>query len=77
MSTLAEIESAVENLTAAEQEKLLSHLALKLGIQRSNEFPVRQDHIELLDQRFAAYRDDPTQATTWSDVKRRFEARRD
>jgi putative addiction module component (TIGR02574 family) len=76
MSTLAEIESAVENLTAAEQEKLLSHLALKLGIQKSNEFSVRQDHIELLDQRFAAYRDDPTQASTWEDVKRRFEARR-
>jgi len=76
MSTLAEIESAVENLTAAEQEKLLSLLALKLGIRRSDEFPVRDDHLELLDQRFAAYRDDPAQASTWEDVKRRFEARR-
>ena len=76
MSTLPEIESAVENLTATEQEKLLGHLALKLGMQNSDEFPVRQDHVELLDQRFAAYRDDPTQASTWEDVKRRFEARR-
>ena len=76
MSTLAEMESAVENLTAEEQEKSLSHLALEFGIQKSSEFPVRQDHIKL-DQRFAAYRDDPTQATTWRDVKRRFEARRD
>jgi putative addiction module component (TIGR02574 family) len=76
MSTLAEIESAVENLTAAEQEKLLGHLAIKLGIQNSNEFPLRQDHIELLDKRFAAYRNDPTQASTWEDVKRRFETRR-
>ena len=76
MSTLSEIESAVENLTAAEQEKLLGHLALKLGIQNSKDFPVRQDHVELLDQRFGAYRDDPTQASTWEDVKRRFEARR-
>ena len=65
MSTLAEIESAVENLTVVEQEKLLSHLTLKLGIQQSDEFPVRQDHVQLLDQRFAAYRDDPTQASTW------------
>ena len=76
MSTLAEIESAVENLTPTEQEQLLSHLALKLGIKNSDEFPVRPDHVELLDQRFAAYRDDPAQASTWEDVKRRFEARR-
>ena len=76
MSTLAEIESAVENLTAAEQEKLLSHLTLRLGLQHSDEFPLRHDHVELLDVRFAAYRDDPAQAATWEEVKRRFEARR-
>ena len=75
MSTLAEIESAVEALPVAEQEKLLSHLAVKLGIRTKNEFPVREDHVRLLDQRFAAYRNDPAQASTWEDVKRRFEAR--
>ena len=76
MSTLPEIESAVENLTVSEQEELLDHLALKLGIKHTDEFPVRGDHVQLLDQRFAAYRHDPRQASTWEDVKRRFEARR-
>ena len=76
MSTLAEIESAVENLTVSEQEKLLGHLALKLGINRTDEFPLRQDHVQLLEQRFAAYRNDSHQASTWEEVKRRFEARR-
>ena len=75
MSTLAEIESAVEALPAAEQEKLLSYLAVKLGLQGNDEFPVRNDHVQLLEQRFAAYRDDPNQASTWEDVKRRFKAR--
>ncbi len=41
-----------------------------------NGFPVREDHLKLLDERFAAYRNDPQQASTWEDVKRRFEARR-
>jgi putative addiction module component (TIGR02574 family) len=76
MSTLAEIEAAAERLTVAEQEELLSHLAVKLGIGNNEEFPVRDDHVRLLDQRFAAYRDDPRQASTWEDVKRRFEANR-
>ena len=75
MSTLAEIESAVEALPSAEQEKLLNHLALKLGLKSRDEFPVRDDHLKLLDQRFAAYRNDPTQASAWEDVKRRFETR--
>jgi len=76
MSTLAEIESAVERLSAAEQEKLFGHLAVKLGVESADEFPLREDHVKLLDQRFAAYRDDPSQASTWEDVKRRFETRR-
>jgi putative addiction module component (TIGR02574 family) len=75
MSTLAEIESAVESLSLAEQEKLLSHLAVKLGVEGKDEFPVRDDFVQLLNHRFAAYRDDPTQASTWEEVKRRFEAR--
>ncbi len=76
MGTLAEIESAVENLSVAEQQELLSRLAVKLGGEDGSEFPVREDHLRLLDERFAAYRDDPGQASTWEDVKRRFDANR-
>ena len=76
MTTLAEIESAVEKLSAAEQEELISRLSLKLGGEDGRQFPLREDHLRLLDERFAAYRDDPAQTSTWEDVKRRFEARR-
>ncbi len=76
MSTLGEIESAVEHLPLVQQEELFSRLAAKLSAGSTNEFPLREDHVRLLDQRFAAYRDDPSQASTWEDVKRRFEARR-
>jgi putative addiction module component (TIGR02574 family) len=76
VSTLGEIESAVERLPLAQQEELFSRLAAKLSGQPVNGFPVREDHLKLLDERFAAYRDDPKQASTWEDVKRRFEARR-
>jgi putative addiction module component (TIGR02574 family) len=75
MSTLDEIESALEALTIGEQEKLFNHLAVKLGVERNDEFPVRDDHLQLLDERFRASREDPSQASTWEDVKRRFEAR--
>ena len=76
MSTLGEIESAVEQLPLAEQEELLSRLTIKLGGQIAAEFPVREDHLQLLNERFAAYRDDPSQASTWEDVKLRFASRR-
>lgn len=76
MSTLGEIESAVEQLPLADQEELFSRLAVKLGGVTADEFPVREDHLRLLDERFAAYRDDPQQASTWEDVKLRFESRR-
>lgn len=76
MSTLGEIESAVEHLPIAEQEELLSRLAVKLGGSNADEFQVREDHLRLLDERFAAYRDNPQQASTWEDVKLRFESRR-
>ena len=75
MSTLAEIESAVETLPLAEQEELLNRLVMKLGSSET-ECVVREDHVRLLDERFAAYRQDPTQASTWEEVKRRFAARR-
>lgn len=75
MSTLAEIESAVETLPLAEQEELLNRLVMKLGSSGS-ECVVREDHVQLLDERFAAYREDPSQASTWEEVKRRFAARR-
>jgi putative addiction module component (TIGR02574 family) len=76
MSTLGEIESAVAQLPLAQQEELLSRLAVKLSSETAKEFPVREDHLQLLDERFAAYRDDPQQASTWEDVKLRFESRR-
>jgi putative addiction module component (TIGR02574 family) len=76
VSTLGEIESAVEQLPLAQQEELLSRLAARLGAEPTNTFPVREDHVRLLDERFAAYRDDPAQASTWEDVKHRFDARR-
>ena len=76
MTTLGEIESAVEQLPASEQERLLGRLAAKLAASHADEFPARPDHLQLLDERFAAYRNDPQQASTWEDVKRRFEARR-
>ena len=76
MSTLGEIESAVEQLSLTEQEELLGRLAAKLGGRNAGEFPLREDHLRLLDERFAAYRDDPRQASTWADVKLRFESRR-
>jgi putative addiction module component (TIGR02574 family) len=76
MSTLGEIESAVEQLPLAEQEELFNRLAAKLGGGTAREFPIREDHLRLLDERFAAYRDDPKQASTWEDVKLRFESRR-
>ena len=76
MSTLAEIESAVETLPLAEQEELLNRLVMKLGGGSAAEFAVREDHVQLLDERFAAYRKDPSQASTWEEVKRRFAARR-
>lgn len=76
MSTLGEIESAVEQLSLTEQEELLGRLAVKLGGRNAGEFPLREDHLRLLDERFAAYRDDPGQASTRADVKLRFESRR-
>ncbi len=76
MSTLTEIKSAVESLPLTEQEKLLNHLVVKLGVGCADEFPVREDHVLLLDERFAAYREDPLQASTWDEVKRRFAAQR-
>jgi len=76
MSTLAEIESAVDTLPLPEQEELLKRLAVKLGASGTEEFPVREDHLRVLDRRFAAYRDDPSQASTWEEVKRRFASRR-
>jgi len=77
VTTLAEFESAFETLSLKEQEELLNRLVVKLGSGRDAEqFPVREDHRRVLDERFAAYRDDPTQASTWEDVKRRFAAHR-
>ena len=77
VTTLAEFESAFETLSLKEQEELLNRLVVKLGSGRDAEqFPVREDHRRVLDERFAAYRDDPTQASTWEDVKRRFAAPR-
>jgi len=76
MSTLAEIESAVETLSPTEQEELLNRLVMKLGGGGASEFAVREDHVRLLDERFAAYRLDPSQVSTWEEVKRRFAARR-
>lgn len=75
MSTLGEIESAVEQLPLADQEELLSRLTIKLGGRIADEFPIREDHLRLLDERFAAYRNDPSQASTWEDVKLRFASR--
>jgi putative addiction module component (TIGR02574 family) len=72
MSSLAEIESAVDELPVPEQEELFQRLARKLGSLAPEEFPVREDHVRLLEERFAAYRDDPSQASTWEEVKRRF-----
>jgi putative addiction module component (TIGR02574 family) len=76
MSSLAEIESAVDELPVPEQEELLQRLARKLGGVASEEFPVREDHVRLLEERFAAYGNDPSQASTWEEVKRRFADRR-
>jgi putative addiction module component (TIGR02574 family) len=76
MSTLGEIESAVAQLPLAQQEELLSRLAVKLSSETAMELPAREDHVQLLEERFAAYRNDPGQASTWEDVKLRFESRR-
>ena len=76
MTTLAEIESAVDRLSPAEQEELLDRLSLKLQIEDEAEFPVREDHIRLLEERFAEYRKDPSQVSTWEEVKRRIRASR-
>jgi len=76
MITLLEIESAVEALPLTEQEELLNRLAARLGGVEAKDFPVREDHLRLLDERFAAYRDDPRQAATWEEVKHRFASRR-
>ena len=76
VSTLAEIESAVEKLPLAEQEELLKRLTVKLAGTEADEFPFREDHMRLLDERFAAYRHDPQQASIWEEVKSRFRARR-
>lgn len=76
MTTLAEIESAVERLSPPEQEELLNRLALRLQARDGSDFPVREEHIRLLDERFAQYRDDPTQASTWEEVKQRIRGAR-
>ena len=76
MSSLADIESAVDSLPLPEQKELLHRLATKLESRGGKEFPVCEDHVRLLDERFASYREDPRQASTWEDVKRRFEDRR-
>ena len=76
ISTLTEIESAVENLPLVEQEELLNRLTMKLGDAGADKFPVREDHLRVLEERFAAYRNDPRQASTWEEVKRRFAASR-
>ncbi|MDQ3314399.1 MAG: addiction module protein [Verrucomicrobiota bacterium] len=76
VTTLGEIESAVEQLPASEQEQLLVRLAAKLAAGDRHTFPVRDAHLQLLEERFAAFRDDPRQASMREDVKRRFEASR-
>ena len=76
MTTVAEIESAVDRLSPVEQEELLSRLSLKLLAQNGDEFPVREDHVRLLEERFAEYQKDPSQASTWEEVKRRIRAQR-
>lgn len=55
VTTLAEIESTVDRLSPAEQEELLARLSLKLHVQNGDEFPVREDHVRLLEERFAEY----------------------
>ena len=75
MSSLAEVEIAVESLSVEDQEQLLETLVARLRSGTEEEFPVREDHLRLLEERFAAYRLDPTQASTWEEVKRRFEKR--
>lgn len=74
--SFSEIQAAVEGLSVAEQEQLLNRLAAKLRDGTEGQFPVRTDHLQLLDERFAAYRNDPALASTWEEVKQRFEARR-
>jgi putative addiction module component (TIGR02574 family) len=76
MTTVAEIESAVDKLSPAEQDELLTRLSLKLQFQDNAEFPIREDHVRLLEERFAEYKRDPSQASTWEEVKRRIRARR-
>jgi hypothetical protein len=86
MRKLAEIESAIEALPMAEQTELLNRLVMKLG-GSAIEFPVREDHLRLLDERFAAHRRElravspgqvlPVLTSTWEEVKRRFAASSD
>jgi putative addiction module component (TIGR02574 family) len=76
VTTLAEIKSAVDRLSPAQQEELLTRLDLKLQAHNGDEFPVREDHVRLLEERFAEYRKDPSQVSTWEEVKRRIRTRR-
>jgi putative addiction module component (TIGR02574 family) len=50
--------------------------ALKLQIREGSEFPFREDHVRLLEERFAEHRKDPSQSSTWEEVKRRIQAGR-
>ena len=72
VSTLAEIESAVETLLLVQQEELLKSLTVKLGRARADRIPIWGDHLRSLDERFAAYGDNPAQASAWEEVRRRF-----
>ena len=44
--------------------------------KHQREFPVRDDHVALLEKRFAEYRADPASASAWAEVRKRFEQTR-
>jgi putative addiction module component (TIGR02574 family) len=72
---IAETIPAIGKLTEDEKWLLIEELTEELS-SKPGAYPVRADHVALLEQRFAEYRKDPSTASTWEEVKRRFERAR-
>jgi putative addiction module component (TIGR02574 family) len=61
---------AVQNLSATEKLQLVAELCDDLAAHPLA-IPVPAEQLEELDRRMAAYRSDPSSATTWEAVKQR------
>ena len=71
-SMILETLPVVQQLSADDKLRLWEELWDQIAVDESR-WPVREDHIALLNERMEHYRAHPETASTWEDVQRRFE----